>query len=311
MRDAPNGNNAKQDASRGLAAGWPRITIVTPSFNQAAYLEETIASVLSQGYPNLEYMIIDGGSTDGSVDIIRRHEKHLAYWVSEPDGGHYDGVNKGLSRATGEIMGWINSDDLYCPWAFRTVAGVIMALSDVEWLTTFNPLTWTSGGFCAGVNHIGGYSKASFLDGCHLPNEQRFVGWIQQESTFWRRSLWDRCGARLRTQFPLAADFDLWARFYDHTELYGVSAPLGGFRYQPDQRSRRLDEYLREANLSLDEARRRNVWKRSWKALQLARQIPWLGPWAPRLPRYSGFLVEPTDPNQSDPGWRAIRFPFR
>src|SRR5687767_11548136 len=89
---------------------WPRITIVTPSFNQAQFLEETIRSVLLQGYPNLEYIIIDGGSTDKSVDIIKKYEQWLAYWVSEPDRGQSDAINKGFEKATGEVFAWINSD---------------------------------------------------------------------------------------------------------------------------------------------------------------------------------------------------------
>ena len=102
----------------------PRITIVTPSYNQARYLSEAIESVLRQDYPNLEYIIIDGGSTDGSVDIIRRYESHLAYWVSEQDSGQSEAINKGLSRATGELFNWINSDDVLFPGALHQVAAL-------------------------------------------------------------------------------------------------------------------------------------------------------------------------------------------
>lgn len=104
-------------------SSWPRISIVTPSFNQGQFIEETIRSVLLQGYPDLEYIIIDGGSTDGSVEIIRRYEKGLAYWSSEPDNGAAAGLNKGFRHATGEIFGYLNSDDFYLPGCLRGIAG--------------------------------------------------------------------------------------------------------------------------------------------------------------------------------------------
>jgi glycosyltransferase involved in cell wall biosynthesis len=100
---------------------WPRISIVTPSFNQAAYIEETIRSILLQGYPNLEYMVIDGGSTDGSVEIVRRYERWLTCWMSEADRGQAHAINKGLARATGEIFGWVNSDDLLMPGSLKHI----------------------------------------------------------------------------------------------------------------------------------------------------------------------------------------------
>lgn len=111
---------------------YPRISVVTPSYNQAAFLERTILSVLNQNYPNLEYIVIDGGSTDGSVDIIRRYEKYLSYWESEPDKGQADALNKGFKLATGELVGWQNSDDLYLPGAFMTVAEAFRNNSDAD-----------------------------------------------------------------------------------------------------------------------------------------------------------------------------------
>jgi glycosyltransferase involved in cell wall biosynthesis len=110
----------------------PKISIITPSFNQGKFLEETILSVLNQNYPNLEYIIIDGGSTDNSVEIIKKYENHIAYWVSEEDRGQSHAVNKGFARATGEIMGWLNSDDTYLPDTFRYIAAFFCQHPDVE-----------------------------------------------------------------------------------------------------------------------------------------------------------------------------------
>lgn len=105
-----------------VGSPWPKISIITPSFNQAKFIEETIRSVIVQGYPNLEYIIIDGGSTDGSVEIIKKYEENIHYWISEPDLGVYDALNKGLERSTGEIIGFINSDDIYCGNIFNELA---------------------------------------------------------------------------------------------------------------------------------------------------------------------------------------------
>jgi glycosyltransferase involved in cell wall biosynthesis len=121
---------ASQDAGRfsdltSPAQGWPRITVVTPSYNQSAYLEETIRSVLMQQYPNLEYIVIDDGSTDNSVEIIRKYEPWLAYWTTGPNRGQSHVINKGFQRATGEILAWLNSDDCYEPGVLKTVANNI------------------------------------------------------------------------------------------------------------------------------------------------------------------------------------------
>ena len=105
---------------------WPRISIVTPSFNQGRWLEKTIRSVLLQGYPNLEYILVDGGSRDESVDLIKKYEPWIQYWVSEPDDGQCDAINKGFSKATGQILGWVNSDDWLASGALSSVAGAWM-----------------------------------------------------------------------------------------------------------------------------------------------------------------------------------------
>jgi glycosyltransferase involved in cell wall biosynthesis len=111
---------------------WPRITIVTPSLNQGKYLEETILSVLSQNYPNLEYIIVDGGSTGDSPEIIRRYHGHLAWWISEPDGGQSEAINKGLARATGQVFNWIGADDLLASHALHRIGEAFAVQPDAE-----------------------------------------------------------------------------------------------------------------------------------------------------------------------------------
>ena len=232
---------------------YPKISIVTPSFNQGKFIGEAIRSVLDQGYPNLEYVIMDGNSTDGSTDIIRKYEQHLTYWVSAPDGGQYDAINKGFSKTTGEIMAWLNSDDKYTPWAFSIVAEIFSNFPQVEWLTTSCGLLWDRLGRAVQCNPTGGYNRQAFFRGTNLPGRDWYsTGCIQQESTFWRRSIWDRAGGHTDASLKLAGDFDLWAKFFRHADLYTVSAPLGGFRAHGDQKTaHHMQAYLEEAEVSL------------------------------------------------------------
>ena len=117
---------------------YPKITIVTPNYNCEKYLEKTILSVINQNYPNLEYIIIDGGSNDSSIEIIKKYENYLTYWISEPDNGMYEAIQKGFDKSTGEIMAWINSDDMYHKNSFFTVADIFSNFKQVSWLTGAN-----------------------------------------------------------------------------------------------------------------------------------------------------------------------------
>lgn len=125
-----------------MVAEMPMVSIVTPSFNQAQFIEETILSVKGQDYPNLEHIVVDGGSTDGTIDILRRYEdKYNLWWVSEPDEGQSDAINKGFRRARGEIIGWLNSDDVYMPGAVQAAVDALLAHSEFGWV--YGDVYWT------------------------------------------------------------------------------------------------------------------------------------------------------------------------
>ncbi len=226
---------------------FPKISVVTACYNQAAYLEQTILSVLSQGYPNLEYIVIDGGSTDGSVEIIRKYERQLSYWVSEKDRGLYHALQKGFEKATGEIMAWINSDDLYHRRAFATVASLFQRFPEVRWLMGSNTFFDEEGNCFT-------YERDKFDERWSKWRMYLFDGkFIQQESVFWKRDLWVAAGSYISQDYPLAADFELWLRFFRYDTLYSTSFLLAGFRIRRDgQLSDRFrSEYLNQVHALL------------------------------------------------------------
>jgi glycosyltransferase involved in cell wall biosynthesis len=206
-------------------------------------------SVLGQGYPRLEYIVVDGGSTDGSVGLIEQRADDLAWWVSEPDDGAWEAINKGFAHATGEVMGWIGSDDLLMPWSLSIVGEIFATFPQIEWLTSQIPMMCDEDGRPVESYRLDAYSADEFFRGANLP----FAGWkaagfIQQEATYWRRSLWERVGARLDESLQLAADFDLWARFHrSDAKLFGVRVPLACFRLHADQLSQDSRGYTEEA----------------------------------------------------------------
>lgn len=225
------------------------IALVTPSFNQGTFLESTLRSVLDQKYPALEYVVMDGGSTDGSVETIKTYEGRLAMWRTGPDGGQYDAINRGFSHTSGEIMGWLNSDDLHCPWTLAVVGRLFAEFPDVHWLTTRFPLRFNAAGQASHCKDARGFSREGLARGEYLPGSKGFLaGTIQQESTFWRRSLWDKAGGLLDASLDSAADYELWCRFSQHADLVAVSAPLAGFRRHGDQKTgNAMDTYRTQA----------------------------------------------------------------
>jgi glycosyltransferase involved in cell wall biosynthesis len=186
----------------------PLVSIVTPSYNQAAFLDATIRSVLEQDYARIEYFIMDGGSTDGSREIIQRYAPRLAGWVSEKDRGQTDAINKGFARASGQILAWLNSDDTYQPGAVRAAVEYLLA----------HPETGMVYGDCHFIDAAGniiGHFPAAQTDYRRL--RQGYVH-IPQQASFWRGSLWQQVGP-LDASFYFAMDYDLWVRLAKITKL--------------------------------------------------------------------------------------------
>lgn len=240
----------------------PRITIVTPSFNQGTFLEATIRSVLSTGYPNLRYIIIDGGSTDGSVDLIRRHAGSLSHWVSEPDQGQYHAINKGFQAAQdSDILAWLNADDLIFPWTLATVAEIFQQCPDVDWLTALQPATIDEPGRIVRAHPVAGFGRESFLEGRHCVGDSRYIGaTLQQESTFFRRRLWLDAGGQINQSYTHAADFELWCRFLEITPPACLDGMLGCFRLRSGQRSTD-PAYAEQSREALHQLRNRTGWQ--------------------------------------------------
>ncbi len=202
---------------------WPLISIVTPSFNQGKYIEETIRSVLLQGYPNLEYLILDGGSTDGAVDAIRKYEKHLTFWVSEPDKGQSDAINKGLARCTGELMNWLNSDDLLLPGALRALAEA--ARQDPE-----------AGVYVGAARRVDGNDKLIYERWNTVEEINNPLDWLRnnfiQPSSYFRRRLWQEVGP-IDVTLRYALDVDFWIRAAKVCRFAWVPQLLSVDRAQP------------------------------------------------------------------------------
>ena len=250
----------------------PRITIVTPSFNQAEFLWETIESIIAQNYPNLEYVIVDGGSTDKSVEVIRKYEDRIDWWVSEQDRGQTEAINKGFCRATGELLCWVNADDLLLPGCLQEIASCYLNQMKPDILH----------GNCVYINSTGTITRM-----IRVPRQTQFFAnrgvWsTPQPAVFYRTDLLKRVGY-LDPQYRLSMDVDLWMKMTKAGAKVGyIPQYLGAFRWHETSKTTgaiRLKKHRNEENPEtkkiLDAAlpkvpeSQRQLWRKLWKLYQV------------------------------------------
>ncbi|MGB4205296.1 MAG: glycosyltransferase family 2 protein [Bacteroidales bacterium] len=261
----------------------PIISVITPSFNQSQFIAETIESVLTQqGDFYIDYIIIDGASTDNSQDIITHYEKLLkdnchietinglkffihkdgfkynqckgiSYrWISETDRGHGDALNKGFSLSIGDIMCWLNSDDIFLNNSFSTITEIYSQFDDVKWTTAIN-LIITKDGQRHGMTYLGRFNYKNIYS--FLTNDYEF---IQQEVTFWRRELWEKAGGKINTQYKFMVDGELWCRFFLYENIYHINRELGAYRLHGSNRAHKnMAEVKSEMKTAISELERK------------------------------------------------------
>lgn len=221
----------------------PLVSIVTPSLNSGAYIEDTLQSVRDQSYENVEHIVVDGDSEDQTQAFLRSYEdKYNLTWVSEPDDGMYQAIERGFEMANGDIFAWLNADDMYLPWAVE-VAVDHLTNDDIEWVTG-HPAYWDEEDRLVETNLFRPYYRREWINGGWY--RRSLLGFLQQESMFWTHELWDRHGG-----FPedsgLAGDYYLWRQFAESADLQQVGTVLAGFRRHDDQLTADIGVY--EAHL--------------------------------------------------------------
>jgi glycosyltransferase involved in cell wall biosynthesis len=210
------------------ASTVPRITIVTPVISDDRYLEATVRSIAYQGYPNLEFIIIEDGKSDERRRVLEKYRKYFCWQTCPPGTQLCATLNMAFAKASGEIMGWLEPGDLLHTNGLAVIGGVFAALPDAEWITG-RPFNFSPSGLPAGLKHLERWSRTRYLAGGNK--------YIHRDTTFWRRRLWERAGGALATEYGLAGEFELFLRFFRHTRLYSVDALIGGYRTHPGNHS--------------------------------------------------------------------------
>jgi glycosyltransferase involved in cell wall biosynthesis len=215
---------------------YPKITIITPTYNQSGFIQETIDSVINQNYPNLEYIVIDGGSTDDTLDILKHNSSQIK-WFSEKDRGQTNAINKGLKLATGDIIAYLNSDDILLPGAFETVAEYFQKHPTCQWVTGYAHIIDENGHKTR--SQISLY-KNIWLQIRSL-STLLITNYISQPSTFWRKSLQDEIG-EFNESLKFVMDYDYWIRMASRYPLGLIRKPLSCFRTHPSSKMRSKEQ---------------------------------------------------------------------
>ena len=220
----------KPRAGSTSAAGlpYPCITIVIPALNADDYLEATLRSVVYQDYPNLELLVIEDGASCERRRILKKYESNFSWQVCLPGTELCTALNMAFAKASGEIFGWLEPGDMFHVNALAVIGGVFAALPDVEWITG-RPFNFSPSGMPIGIKHLERWSRIRFLAGGNK--------YIHRETTFWRRSLWERAGGALATKYGAAGEFELFVRLFRHARLYSVESLIGGYRNHPGNHS--------------------------------------------------------------------------
>lgn len=230
---------------------WPKISVITPSFNQGKYIAETIESVIQQHYPNVEHIIIDGGSTDNTLSIINHYRSHLAYVVSERDKGQSDALNKGFNVATGEILCWLNSDDRFAPGALAAVA-MAFATHDVDMVAGICEI-YQDGQLINRHMTACNHGLLPLMDILDLDNGWNAGQFFYQPEVFFTRALWEKAGSYVREDCYYSMDYELWCRFaFKGARLHVIGAPLARFRMHALQKTADPSKFKKELVLVRD-----------------------------------------------------------
>ena len=219
---------AHPSSSSRADSRFPRITIITPALGNAKHLEATLRSVVYQDYPNLEYIVIEDSASDEPRRVLEKYQAHFCWLSCAPGTELCAAVNMAFAKSSGEILGWLEPGEMLHTNGLAVIGGIFAALPEAEWITG-RPFNFSPSGMPTGMKHLERWSRIRFLAGGNK--------YIHRDTTFWRRSLWERAGGALATEYGAAGEFELFVRFFRHARLYSVDALIGGYRTHPGNHS--------------------------------------------------------------------------